>query len=374
MDWFFKNIIYLTVTGSRCYNLDNELSDVDFKGIVIPPREIREHLFNHFEQAINNVEVEDYTKHLVNKLNPKQESTVYSLSKFIQLAAAVNPNIIEVLFTEPQFHIIKKPIFNKLYENRDLFLSKRAYFCFLGFSTAQIQKLERHKKWLDEGEIKKPERKDYGLPDIIQQFDEVSRFIKRKVEEWNLSSLTLDEFDRNDLKERCWEVIYEVSNLKVGGGNWPEKYADAAQAQLIREFDFKGEVVEVINREITYRRDLEKYKAFLNWKNNRNPERAKLESKCHYDSKHASQSIRLQLLGIDILTNKNANVFCDKDRRELLLDIKNGHWSYERVLTYSEELTKEMEKAFQESTLPKSVDYFKINDLYHSILSKYENV
>lgn len=362
----------MTVTGSQSYGLANELSDFDCKGIVVPPIKVREHLFNRFDQKINDEEIELNFNHLKNKLNPKFESTTYSLNKFIQLAAQINPNIIEVLWTEPEYHLIRKPIFELLYNNRNLFLSKRAYYTFLGFSTAQIEKLQRHKKWLDQGIIKKPERKDYGLPDIIQQFDEVSRFIKRKVEEWNLSSISLNEFERNNLKERCWECIYEVCNTRVGWANWPEKYGDAAQSKLIREFNFKEEVVDVINKEITYRRDLEKYKSWLNWQNNRNPERAKLEAKCGYDSKHASQSIRLQLIGIELLKTGNVLVKCPQEIVGLLLDIKNGNWDYERVVELSNKLKLDMEESFKESKIPKSVDYIKINDLYHKIINEFE--
>jgi len=107
MDWLVKNTIFLTVHGSQCYGMATETSDLDVKGVTLVPPHIENNLFHTFEQAENHPEIYEKVEHLKNPNNPKVESTVYSLKKFIKLAAAVNPNVIELLYTNPEHHIIK---------------------------------------------------------------------------------------------------------------------------------------------------------------------------------------------------------------------------------------------------------------------------
>src|SRR5271169_2600349 len=101
LNWLKDNTIYLTLHGSQAYGLSNELSDVDVKGICIPPREVEADLFQRFEQAENDKSVEEKYASWKNPLNPKFESVIYSLRKFFLLAAKINPNIIELLWTDP---------------------------------------------------------------------------------------------------------------------------------------------------------------------------------------------------------------------------------------------------------------------------------
>ena len=130
MKWLLPNTIYITLHGSQAYGLNNDLSDVDVKGIVIPPKEVENDLFHRFEQAENNAELEASLSHLKNPKNPKFESTVYSLKKFMLLAANINPNIVELLWTDPadQF-VVNKPM-NILMCYKELFLSSKSKIYF----------------------------------------------------------------------------------------------------------------------------------------------------------------------------------------------------------------------------------------------------
>ena len=73
MKWLKDNICFLTVAGSQSYGMATETSDLDLKGVVLPPKEVRLHLFNRFDQAINNVTIEEKFNHLKNPKNPSQE-------------------------------------------------------------------------------------------------------------------------------------------------------------------------------------------------------------------------------------------------------------------------------------------------------------
>jgi uncharacterized protein len=370
LKWLESRLVYVTLHGSQGYGLANEFSDVDMKGICIPPNDVENNLFDKFEQAENSPVIEDRFAWLKNPKNPKLESTVYSFSKFCKLAANVNPNIIELLWSdEGDRFVFEKPMV-KLFQNRDLFLSSKAKFTFSGYAFAQAAKIERHRKWILEGELKEPKRLDFGLPEVSARgFDEVNKYVKQKLEEWNLSKYPLDEMTRNDLKETMWELILEVSGAAVTWDNWPEVYWLSAQNKLVHDLSLSEEVAKLIQAEYAYKRAVEKYHSWVNWKNNRNEARAELERKSGYDTKHASHLVRLMRMGYEILTE--GKVIVKRPDREEILAVKNGAWSYDQVMDYAKGMQIKLDEAYKVTKLPKSVNFEKVNNLYHEIVQEY---
>ena len=76
-------IILQCITGSRAYGLNNEASDIDRRGIYLPPANLHWSLYGLPEQIENQETDECY----------------WELQKFISLALKANPNILECLYT-----------------------------------------------------------------------------------------------------------------------------------------------------------------------------------------------------------------------------------------------------------------------------------
>ncbi len=295
LTWQYKNLSYLSKSGSQSYGTASRLSDTDLKGFTVAPQNVREDLFHRFEQSLNNEGLIARFEHLKNPLNPKIETTVYSLDKFIKLLANGNPNVIELLWTDESDILEMSPVGQKLRENRDLFISSRSKHNFGGYSVAQLYKIQRHRKWIVKGIIEKPERKKYGLPEYtLSCYGEVERFIKRELEKWNFSQYSLDDLERNELKEHCWELIFRVSQKTINWDNWPQNYLEAGFEKLVEKLNLNSEISALINQELKYQADLKEYNSWLNWKKNRNPERKIIEDKCGWDTKHGMHLIRLQ--------------------------------------------------------------------------------
>ncbi len=83
LNWLNENTIFVTLHGSQAYGLANEFSDVDVKGICIPPKDVEYNLYHHFEQVENPSFLETLLSNLKNPKNPKFESTIFSLRKFL---------------------------------------------------------------------------------------------------------------------------------------------------------------------------------------------------------------------------------------------------------------------------------------------------
>ena len=382
MKWLKDNLIYLTVAGSRSYGMANDLSDLDIRGIVIPPREVEYNLFHRFNQVENSDEIAITVSYMVNPKNPKIDSVIYSLRKFFVLAAEVNPNIIELLFTDKSDHIIISPIMQKLIDNRELFLSNRAKFTFSGYAAAQLKKIERHHKWIVKGEIVLPKREDFGLSVICPVgVEELHGFIKSKVEEWNLNQFPIDETLRAELKDTIWELLTNITNEEVSVSNWPDVYADGVINKMKSEFNFTNEVINYIRAERAYSKAKQIYDGWIAWKRERNPVRRELEIKSGYDTKHAAMLVRLLRMGYEILSE--GKVIVKRPDADELMAIKNGAWSFDRVMEFKDEMQNKLDAEYarhkvliaegKPTPLPREVNKEQLNKLYHDLYNEYWN-
>lgn len=81
-----------------------------------------------------------------------------------------------------------------------------------------------------------------------------------------------------------------------------------------------------------YKEDLANYQAYTTWAANRNPERLKYELQYGYDTKHAMHLYRLILEAEELLLT--GDIKFPLSFSPLLLDVRDGKYSYERVLEF----------------------------------------
>ena len=136
-----NNMIYKIRTGSTMYGTIIETSDDDIGGIFIPNKE--------YVLGIKNIEQVELSEKLSKTTRNSKGDTdyvLYALTKFIPLAMANNPNIIEYLYALIHCILHKTEFSEELIANRKLFLSKKAYHTFKGYSYSQRQKLKTKKE------------------------------------------------------------------------------------------------------------------------------------------------------------------------------------------------------------------------------------
>ncbi|MCE5200772.1 MAG: nucleotidyltransferase domain-containing protein [Armatimonadota bacterium] len=118
-------VIYRCVVGSRAYGLDGDESDIDRRGIYLPPADLQWSLYGVPEQLENKETDEAY----------------WELRKFLILALKANPNILECLHT-PIVEMVT-PLAQELLDMREAFLSKLVYQTYNGYVISQFKKLEQ---------------------------------------------------------------------------------------------------------------------------------------------------------------------------------------------------------------------------------------
>lgn len=121
----FEYVIYQCVVGSRAYGLEVEESDMDRRGIYLPPADLHWSLYGIPEQ------IED----------TGNEECYWELQKFLILTLKANPNVLECLYSP----LVEKchPIAQELIDSRESYLSKLVYQTYNGYVLSQFRKLEQ---------------------------------------------------------------------------------------------------------------------------------------------------------------------------------------------------------------------------------------
>jgi predicted nucleotidyltransferase len=120
----FERIIYRCVIGSQAYGLAGDESDVDRRGIYLPPAELHWSLYGVPDQLENEERQEAY----------------WEIQKFLSLALKANPNVLECLYT-PLVECAT-PLANELLQMRSVFLSRMVYQTYNGYVMSQFKKMQ----------------------------------------------------------------------------------------------------------------------------------------------------------------------------------------------------------------------------------------
>lgn len=300
-----KYTIYEVVHGSHAYGTNLPTSDTDKKGICLIP-DI--HLF------LGSKTFEQQDGGWTDAAGQKEDKVVYHLPKFIQLAAACNPNIIEVLFADESDILVCTEEGKRLRDNRHLFVSRKARHTFTGYAQAQLHRMKAHHRWTSQPP-QKPE-------------SAAAKHIKKVP----VGPLGTHLAQSGFLK-------------KVNPTSEPDWF----------ELD-----VEVFDKG-SYEAAKKEWENYETWKANRNEKRAELERKYGIDVKHAMHLVRLLRMGYEIVTT--GQVIVKRPDREELLSIRHGAWSYEQIIEYADEMEKKIIEAEKTSTLPWGADMEKIEAL-----------
>lgn len=70
----------------------------------------------------------------------------YEIRKMFSLLLKCNPNVMSLLWLEDKHYIKKKPIGQRIIDNRHLFVSKLAHKAFTGYAYGQLKRMESHTK------------------------------------------------------------------------------------------------------------------------------------------------------------------------------------------------------------------------------------
>lgn len=265
---------FVGVSGSRAYGIHiPHQSDVDLKAIVIPPSQF--YLgFTTWEQNDTPATIEATYSHLLTEeerevsRETKVEGVAYEARKAVRLMRDFNPNMLDILWCRDEEVRYISPLFQRIRDNRHLFVSSRAFHTLTGFARQELGRIKLHHQWM-------------ASPPAPGQ----------------------------DKKYDMW----------VAG---------------------------------------------------RSPERFALEQKIGYDAKNAGHLVRLYRMGYEVLTTGQVHVYRGGIDAEEILQIRQGAWSYDRVLEWVDSMESMVKEIYQTEKFvcPKEPDNDAIETLLMDII------
>jgi hypothetical protein len=285
------DLIFMTLAGSHMYGTNGPDSDIDKRGVCIPPRNVVMGFARNFEQQIFEGE----------------DTVVFGLTKFMKLAIEANPNILELLFAPEDCVLKTSPIWAKLLEHRDKFVSAKCYHTLVGYAHAQLSKIRGHREWIKNPPTHKPTRQEFGLQEAGSGVVSVSKGVD----------------------------LTEVS----------------------------PEMLVLLDKEKRYKATLRRWDDYQRWREERNPARAKLEAKFFYDTKHALHLVRLLRMGHEVLTT--GKLIVRRPDAEELLAIRHGAMTYEQLMELIDPLKTKLDEIYESGSyvVPFGAPKEEISDL-----------
>lgn len=374
-----ERTILLTVAGSRAYGIHKRESDVDLKGVAVPPEPYFLGFARRFEQADASAEMAGFADLLDGDereavARTKLEGTVYEIRKFLTLAADNNPNILDVLFCRDAEIRFATPAGRALREHRDLFLSAKAKHTFSGYATAQLKRIKGHRKWLLDPPDHFPTRAEYGLPEHTlipaDQLAAANAAVRKKIDSWELDLSGVSDAEIIHVQD---QVAHHLSEIRVALGY--ESELDAKWLAAARHVGLDANLIYVMQKEREYEAAARHFRQYEEWRTRRNPDRAALEASHGYDTKHAGHLVRLLRMGREILTTGKVHVWRGSSDggpgdAEEIRAIRNGAWAYDDLVAWAEGEDAALETLYRERkyVVPKNPDRQAIDTLCVSIV------
>jgi predicted nucleotidyltransferase len=130
----YERVIYRCVIGSQAYGLAVKDSDIDRRGLYLPPADLHWSLYGVPDQLENDDTQEAY----------------WEIQKFLVLALKANPNVLECLYTP----MVEKatPLAEKLLAMKSIFLSHMVYQTYNGYVLSQFKKMQTDLR--NQGQVK----------------------------------------------------------------------------------------------------------------------------------------------------------------------------------------------------------------------------
>src|SRR5574344_11959 len=355
-------LLYLTVRGSRAYGTNTESSDFDYAGIFVQP--IDEILTSNLVETVHIVKEED-----------KVDVVLYSIQKYMNLLSNGNPNIIELMYTDPVTDVVYlHDAFKELLSHKDEFLTKNIRNSFLGYANAELRKAKGLNKKIN-WEKDRVQRKD--ILDFINVIYKGKSISIRKYYECVYFSekqqLSFKHFIESIGIKKIHNArdLYAAYLIPNGKGIVKLDLDDTAISTELRLTEIPKDQEEYPLFLLSYNQDAFtqhciSYREYKDWLEHKNDSRYVKTDNQYIDGKCMMHCMRLLNMAKEIAEGKG--VVVRRPDAEYLLSIRYGKHSYPELMTDMNNKFQEIKILFEKSNLRNSSDSNLKNKLLNNIV------
>ena len=366
--------LYLVIRGSHAYGTNIETSDIDYAGVFI--------------QSMENILGNKYTEQINDDTN---DTVIYEVRRFLELLGSNNPTVLELLNTPEDCVIYKDPAFDLILNDSEKFITKICAKSFGGYAKQQISKAKGQNKkqnwekdkvtrkevldfvYVVEGEKSIPwkvwnsegkfDEKFIGVVNVPNARDIYAVYYDSDAHLCFSESVSEDTRNvyKNTRKELGLAMGFGYKGLvKTGEG------VNSAESNQLRlssiPKDEKPICVITYNKD-SYTQHCNDYKSYQTWLEQRNESRW-VDVKSHgqkIDGKNMLHCKRLMEMAKEIA--KGEGIIVRRPNAEELIAIRKGEVDLQTLIDNVEKEIIEVDKLFDNSELPDSIDNEFINNL-----------
>ena len=365
--------LYLVIRGSHAYGTNVETSDTDYSGVFI--------------QSMNDILGNKYTEQINDDTN---DTVIYEIRRFLELLGSNNPTVLELLNTPEDCIIYKDPAFDLILNDKEKFITKICAKSFGGYAKQQISKAKGQNKkqnwekdkvtrkevldfvYVIEGEKSIPwkvwnndryEEKFIGVVNVSNARDIYAVYFDKDA--FCMFSESISESTRKSLinirKESGQFMGFGYKGLvKTGEG---VNSAESNQLRLSSIPKDEEPICVITYNKDGYTQHCNDYKSYQNWLEQRNESRW-VDVKSHgqkIDGKNMLHCKRLMEMAKEIA--KGEGIIVRRPNAKDLIAIRKGEVDLQTLIDSVEKEIIEVDKLFDNSELPDSIDIEFINNL-----------
>ena len=358
-----QNLIFKCIGGSHAYGTNTSESDTDYRGIFTIPSDQYFRLNKPPEQVSDE----------------KNDTVYYTVLRFLELACAGNPNILELLWTPDDCVLKTSESWERIKAIRNTFITKSVLDAFGGYAVAQIKKARGQNKLINNPmPERKPTKEDFCwiLPmKCWRDMPDNDYYCGSQLElhqDYPCRPEKLSEFGLHQELYDCvsLEHFSNVYRLYCRGKRAKGIFRGDDTADIVSEFIPIGDEYEkfaglLFYNKDAYERELRQWKQYWSWKEKRNESRWRDQEgqENPVDFKNMGHCLRLLYSAENIFENGEPIVRFSGEKLQRLKDIRAGKIPYEEILSEAEERLAKIDATRELCALPSKADMDLVSEL-----------
>ena len=341
-------ILFECRSGSFAYGTNTEKSDIDIKGIF-------------YQEKDELISLDSAPIQISDESN---DTSYYSLRRYIELASNANPNILELLYMPEDCIQKTSSAFSKLLTFREEFITEKCLETHRAYALAQIKKAKGRNKWINNPQPK-------AAPLIIN----FAYFLSAKTDTQTpgrpikLAKVNLNkEYLCASSVEHC-PGLYRIYKSETKNSIFTENQISCSSISF--EDEEKHFLGFIYLNDDAYKRALTDHKNYWEWVNKRNPERWKMQElgEIDFDAKNMQHTIRLLMTARDIVEKGKLTVRLEGKDLDYLRNIRKGMFSYSELIEQSKMIDAEIEEKLKKTRLRPEMTSKRASEIFLELMN-----